>query len=160
MGEFTMGTRIDSLLYSLVSEPSSEPLSPSKEYRRFTITVPAPPLKLDIKGEDRKCVVPVCRNSRKNCKLQFFTIPRTNPELREKWEEVICVPGKLNFLPKRALICEIHFAANQISSSGGRKKTRSLVRKAIPSLFLPSKEMQMNASLGCQEEKSTDKDSS
>ena len=155
-----MGTRIDSLLYSLVSEPSTEPLSPSKEYRRFTITVPAPPLKLDIKGEDRKCVVPVCRNSRKNCKLQFFTIPRTNPELREKWKEVICVSGKLNFLPKRALICEIHFAANQISSSGGRKKTRSLVRKAIPSLFLPFKEMQMNASLGCQEDKSTDKDSS
>ena len=82
-----------------------------------------------------------------------------NGKWEEKWE-VICVPGKLNFLPKQALICEIHFAANQISSSGGRKKTRSLVRKAIPSLFLPSKEMQMNASLGCKEEKSTDKDSS
>ena len=151
-----METRIDSLLYSLVSEPSSEPLSPSKEYRRFTITVP---LKLDIKGEDRKCVVPECRNSRKNCKLQFFSIPRTNPESRKKWEEVLCVSGILNFLPKSALICEAHFTADQITFG---KKTRCLVPKAVPTLFLPSKKLQVKASMnieeGDEEEEPSDED--
>ena len=155
-----MGTRIDSLLYSLVSEPpSSEPLSPSKEYRRFTITVPAPPLKVDIKGQDRKCVVPGCKNSRKSCRLQFFSIPRTNPESRKKWEAVLCVSGILNFLPKSALICEAHFTADQITFG---KKTRCLVPKAVPTLFLPTKKLQVKASMnieeGDEEEEPTDED--